>query len=551
MNTVQQLLSFAAVTVAAVAPAAAQQLISRCQGTVAGTGFGTAMAAIDDLDGDGVRDLVVGLPTLSANPLQPGSGAVRVYGSRSGQLLRQTAGTTAAEGLGRVVAGLGDCDGDGVPDYATGNPQWNANQGRVTLCSGQDGRVLFSWTGENLSEFGTAIAAVGDVNGDGRADFAASAPKNSNVRAHGLVRCFGFGHLTALRQIAGTNNSLFGTSLATMGDTNGNGFLELAIGEPQSPVNGSFSGRVHLRDAALSGPQGLIWNTVNAFPQYGRGGAKVAWAGDCNRDGTPDILAAESRGVFVLSGRDGAVLRLVVSDDAGFGSSFAGIGDFNGDGIDDFAVGSPLHNNLAGRVTIHNGANGQVLLTLDGALGEQFGAEVIAIGDVNGDGRSDVAIGVPGFRAGNAAVGCVSIYGWREVATVRSIGSGCPGAAGVPALSTNDMPILGQTVMVRCGNLQSHSLGMWIFGFSDLSHGNLNLPLSLAPFGMPACSLWVSIDASLSFLTGNSNSARFTFPSIGPVFIGKDLFLQTAMLDPQAPGGFSFSNGLGLHFGTE
>ncbi|MBL8725714.1 MAG: VCBS repeat-containing protein [Planctomycetes bacterium] len=550
MNTPKHLL-LVAVATAAAAAANAQQRIGLIVGPAANTGFGASLAAGADLDGDGVRDLVVGLPTFDAGPLPVDSGALRVYSARSGQLLRNTLGVAPGERLGHTVAGLGDVDGDGVPDHAGGNPLWNSNQGRVTLCSGRDGRVLFTWFGENFSEFGTAIAGVGDVNGDGRADLAVGAPHNSNAIPCGVVRCFGFGHGSYLNQVTGANDTLFGTSLAMVGDTNGDGIGDLAIGEPGVAVTGSSSGRVELRNPLRTGPQGRLWRCEQIFHSRDRGGERVAAAGDCNGDGVPDVLVSRSSDVCLVSGANGGLLRLMRSTDAGFGASFAGVGDFDGDGDQDFAIGAPQHNALAGRVTIYDGASGGVVLTLDGAPGEQFGAQVIALGDVDGDGRSDLAIGAPGFRSGTATVGSVQIYAWRDLAIVREFGAGCPGALGVPDLTTSGLPLLGGSCSVRCGNLPSQGLGMWMFGLSDFGFRGNALPHSLIHFGMPACSLYVSIDATTTFLTGTGHTSTVTFASITNVYMGQKLFVQAAMLDPQAQGGFSFSDAVSLQFGTQ
>jgi hypothetical protein len=85
--------------------------------------------------------------------------------------------------FGLALAGVGDIDGDGVPDLAAGAPYQNVagqgNQGRVFLFSGASGQLVLTLTKPSpqaQAQFGWTLAGVGDVDGDGVPDLAVGAP---------------------------------------------------------------------------------------------------------------------------------------------------------------------------------------------------------------------------------------------------------------------------------------------------------------------------------------------------------------------------------------
>lgn len=537
-----------AIAVSVSAGLQAQQAFVYIPGAGSGTGFGTVLAAMPDLDHDGAPELVVGLPDLDAGLLTQDIGAVHVYSGRTGQLLRQYAGTQPGERIGAVVAGAGDVDGDGSADFLTGNQAWNGNQGKVVLFAGATGLPRFTWTGEAGSEFGSAILGVPDFSGDGRADVVIGAPHNSSAYPYGLVRFYAYGGLGHHHQIAGTNDSQLGASLATIGDVTGDGRPEIAIGEPNASAQGAGSGEVEFRDSRYGGSQGVRWRHNATFGQYEHGGARLAAAGDCNGDGVPDVLCS-GNGVYVLSGVDGSELLHLTSNDPGFGEAFAGLGDFDGDGHDDIAVGAPAVNLLAGRVTIYRGFDGAVLAQRNGSIGDRFGTQVVGVGDVDGDGRGDVAIGAPGFRHNGVAIGRITIHHHDESTQVVQFGAGCAGSAGVPALTVQGTPRSGASCTITCQNAPAVSVGFWLFGWSNAVFVGTPLPMSLAAHGMPACSLLVSVDATQLFFV-QTTAPAFTFANIPSALVGLDLYLQAALLDATAVGGLTTSDAVGLGFGN-
>src|SRR6185437_2602377 len=108
--------------------------------------FGDGVAHTADLNGDGVPDLIVG-----ASGKNPGHGAVYVYSGRTGKLLFRIHGERGNAAFGQFfVAGVGDVNGDGVPDVYVGDYASN-NAGRAggfaAVYSGAGGTRLHAWRG--------------------------------------------------------------------------------------------------------------------------------------------------------------------------------------------------------------------------------------------------------------------------------------------------------------------------------------------------------------------------------------------------------------------
>jgi len=152
--------------------------------------FGATLATVGDIDADGWLDFVVGAP---GGVLFPGSSSVYVFSGMNGQLLFSD---TSLSG----VAG-GDVDGDGTPDLIIGSPGQGSNlagtapSGRAFVMSGATGNIVLQAQGSlpiiscvAQIGLGRSVAMLGDVDGDGFAEFAGGAPgENGNL---GWVRVF-------------------------------------------------------------------------------------------------------------------------------------------------------------------------------------------------------------------------------------------------------------------------------------------------------------------------------------------------------------------------
>ena len=204
--------------------------ITTLNGPVAGEYFGIDADALDDLDGDGVRELLVGAKwhlDSKGNPI----GAAYVVSPVTGAVVRKHEGTFWGGYFGYETAALEDLDGDGVNDYAVSSK--NDEQfyaARIDLFSGASGAALGKITTPNpgLEFLGTQIVSAGDVNGDGSGDLAVGGWW-SDTKGNGGGSAFLFSGKNLL-ELDRIDTQGIGTVLSPFGDANGDGFDDLLVG---------------------------------------------------------------------------------------------------------------------------------------------------------------------------------------------------------------------------------------------------------------------------------------------------------------------------------
>jgi hypothetical protein len=499
-----------------------------------------------------LRDLVVGEPNRDVGGTTD-AGAAVLLRTGAWTIRSRTFGTQFTGHLGGSVAGLGDVDGDTVPDWACGSPGSGLGVGVVRVLSGATGLQLFEVSGEAFSQFGSAICSIGDRNNDGRADFAVGAPMNTVTTPNGVVRFYSGVNGAVLGTLPGGNNTFFGRGLATIGDYTGDGQPEIAIGEPGADINGTDSGRVSIKNPRDGLANSWFWQTSTAFPTGSQGGGAMAAIGDINFDGKTDIAVATGANlVSVISGANGSVLLSIANTEFGSAPSVTGLGDWNGDGTIDIAIGAPTANFGSGRVFIHSMVFGAPLLqVLDGAPASSFGMAVAGLGDLNGDGRPELAVGAPTYAQNGLIVGRVSVHSFDIPATTSTFGQGCPGSNGVPSLYFSGTPNAGESFDILCGNLRQNAFGYLLFGLSNYVTGNVPLPVSLSPYGLPGCTLYVSVDAPEPFATTNSTllTRSMTMPNV-PALATFEFYVQVCHLDTGANGSVVFSNAGSIRVGN-
>lgn len=411
--------------------------------------YGTALAACD-FDHDGFMDLAIGAPAAESSPTLA---SVRTQGKVS--IIRGSAngldGTTEQAIYGKLPTGgvlqaapnlqLGsvlaaaDLDGDGrcevvasMPGHVP--PPSTVAQGALAVYGvGTDGvfaetpkMVLRAAAGTANTEFARFNINLRDMDGDGVPEILAGERSAGNGKSYIFrVRLDGTDLTTAdahATYVGAASGDLCGAALDAA-DANGDGIRELFVGciGVDQPGNVAGSVRVHpgVSGAFPGEPPRLI--TAAAGDRFGNA---VATVGDVNGDGGPEMVYHASTGdTEVLNF---GTLRLVSASATQTvdvvlampgrsslqrnGASVALLGDLNGDGLDEVAVGVPLANIAfpsaatdgldAGRVLIYRGGNKTPLLSLElhalHSTGDQFGLEVVRMGDFDGDTFVDLAV---------------------------------------------------------------------------------------------------------------------------------------------------------------
>ena len=373
-----------------------------------GDGFGHAVAGLGDVNGDGIGDVAVG--AWKDDDGGSNQGAVWIlFLDSGGEVLSEQKISATKGGLvgplsdfgdfGSSVEGLGDLDGDGVPDLAVGAPgddQLGLGTGAVwILLLNPDGTVKgetritdgsggFSSSLSPFDLFGQSLLNAGDLDGDGVTDLITGAQLDddggTNFGAIWICYLNTDGSVKSEKKISATSGGFggvlstmdsFGASLALLSDMDGNGQPEIAVGASRADRDGGFF-------------VGSVWILF--------------------LDASQDVIAEQEIG----NGLGGFPYTLADQDRFGFG--LTSIQDLDGDGLRELIVGTPkddsvgtdrgllylLYLNADGSVRddqlIGPGQGGFSPLLDDG---DEFGRGVCSIPDLDGDGFEDLLVGMP------------------------------------------------------------------------------------------------------------------------------------------------------------
>ncbi len=396
---------------------------------------GRSVAGAGDTDGDGLDEVLVGAPETSSDA----GGAYLVGGPPNGES-RLDAGTTtlvasALEGrAGYSVAGPGDIDGDGHDDVFVGAPHTAAGGTAYLLLGPLDGsedldQASRVFDAELIDDrAGQAVAGAGDTDGDGFRDLLVGAPEAGRGIVY-LVR----GPTWASDTLRDTPDRIesevdspsTGFALAS-GDTDGDGLSDVLLGVPQDGADSSEAGAAYLFRGPLTGTLS-IEDAAAAF----NGAEPLDWAGsavalgDLDDDGDADLVIGAYRhdsggtqagAVYVIYGpadgqlRDADHVLYGTEDQEHVGISLAVVPDHDGDGHADLLVGADRswddHGGawlLTGPLTGSGSLDQAHALVTGGQEGSRAGTSVASAGDVDGDGTSDLLLGVPVHGEGGAA----------------------------------------------------------------------------------------------------------------------------------------------------
>ncbi len=381
-------------------------------------------AAFVDLDGDGFGD-----PSAPVEVCEVGNGAVLDNTDCDDSLpfVNPDEIEVCRNGLDD------DCDGTADPC------EWEE-----TFSLPHDGAL---WNGSGGDFAGAALAAAPDATGDGNNDLLVGLPYADDasynggavaVIAGGSAEGGGNLHRGVAALLLGTDEDGFAGAATTSADFDGDGYADVVMGAPEAYASVGAGGRV----TVFSGPVEGIIRSNNADAQYSgivtgdKVGRSLSANGDINGDGTVDLIIGSG-----TSNASRSPVAVWIVYDAFDGESLANVPrltvpdidrprvhvvevapDINGDGIDDVLVGSPSSGDPSapeGAVFVHFGPiSGSKLLTdadaiWVGGAAHSAGADIRAPGDIDGDGRTDVLVGIPDSNGGMG-----------EVAVLRNTPSG-------------------------------------------------------------------------------------------------------------------------------
>lgn len=289
----------------------------------------------------------------------------------------------------------------------------------------------------------------------------------------------------------------FGMAVAGPGDVNGDGFTDALVGAP-----GEELARAYLY---LGGPDGLAELPDQALQSTTGDGdyaVEVSGAGDMDGDGWPDAAVGErscAGGVYVYPGSEGgldaarAVYIWGPACDATIGDELAGVGDLDGDGLDDLAVGSQEADEDLGMVLLFFGSEARDWVEPDQRVpgaspGGAFGGTLGTAGDVNGDGYADLLVGArKASGVGEAHLFHGGADGVGAESDARMFGADEDGLFGVALAGLGDVDAdgHGDVAVGASGGAEHFGSASLYFGSPDGFEAPLELvgPSSASSFG--------------------------------------------------------------------
>jgi len=378
---------------------------------------GTAIVGVGDVNEDGFADYAVS--ARGASLYAPLTGGVQVISGADGNSLATFFGQDSYEGAGYTLAFLGVQSVSGsanAPMLAIGSPFASSTtnglwSGRVYLIDASSGILLDSIAGIGaVALMGAGLTEV-DYNGDGILDLAVSSVGTSNLT--GKVEVYSWDGTSLIMvndsTLLGVDpGGLFGYSLANLGnrDDSPDGSEEYLIGTPFAST--------FVEENTWIFRGGAIYSSDSALRLIsGSAGGLLGWSvatADYNLDGIIDIAVGEPRlnraHIWRGNSNTGSLPAHTFEGpeaNSQFGFSVAWLGDTTFDNVPDLAIGAPFTGTMSeGQVVVVDIANLTYIENISNALygtfpGARAGQAIAGIGDTNGTGHGDLAVGVPRY----------------------------------------------------------------------------------------------------------------------------------------------------------
>ncbi|MDP6900003.1 MAG: hypothetical protein QGF94_04120, partial [Candidatus Thalassarchaeaceae archaeon] len=377
------------------------------------TEFGTGADATGDYNSDGYSDLVYGEPGAGND-----TGAIHVhYGGINGYSSTPDVsimGTHPDARFGASLALVDDVNGDGYDDLLVGAPGEQDSSlnftGAVHLFTGFPTGLssTATWTkfgDTNDGQFGSRVAAAGDVDGNGFADVIVSeigwvGMDNGKGRVHIF---YGDTIISPISTtIVGHEDDLnLGWSITGVGDANGDGYADIVIGSSRAQIDVSGRGRAQAHYGGLTGINSTANRVWSMDTQWTLFGHTVNELGDIDNDGFDDLAVSEifNNSVWIFRGGASGFSQNpyhILSGSNQMGYSMVPGGDVNDDGIQDYLVGTPGSGSSGGTMKLFPGTNSTEIFeatspfyTATGASNQHLGRILSSGGDADRDGTHE------------------------------------------------------------------------------------------------------------------------------------------------------------------
>jgi hypothetical protein len=441
-------------------------------GANADDGAGNSVA-VSDFDNDGNTDLIVGVwyynYAAATGTSGVSQGAVAVFmneGWTDGDDVTNgdnyLEGANAKDEFGYAVADLGDIDADGYNDLGVSAPAYSSKYGRVYVYSGADIETTsttsasYSYTGQDDYRLGMGMMTDTDINGDGSADVVMLGVNSWNVYnylaieygggvagnatwddidATFYLKC-GDESTTSSAPYCGPpagsgtqgGSETWAYSTGKAQDIDGDGYVDLLLGDQYNDDGAKQAGKAYVLwgksskyTAANASLSGYATSLAEGDHVQNFIGKSVGVVPDANGDGAAEILIQDGDTddmYFVMGSSDLKLGNLDLSADADAtiampGDTITGwsqIGDWSGDGTEDFAVSFGEDGEVwmfattawSGTVTASTSIMGSLI---GGDTNDAFGYGIAPVGyDMNGDGAPDLAVGDNGYDSGKGSL---------------------------------------------------------------------------------------------------------------------------------------------------
>ncbi len=415
--------------------------------------------------------------------------------------------------LGWSVSGAGDVNGDGYSDVIVGAPDFDNgqnNEGRAYLHLGSPTGTLPmpAWITEGNqagAQFGWSVASAGDVNGDGFGDVIVGAPQYTNGHdSEGrafvyLGSATGLSNTPAWRAESNQAVAAFGNSVASAGDVNGDGFSDVIVGAHLYDNGQSNEGRAYVYLGSATGLATSPSWTAESNQGGGDFGFSVATAGDVNGDGFSDVIVGadsydnghgdEGRAYVYKGSASGLASSPLWTAEpnqpfALFGFSVSTAGDVDNDGFSDVVIGATFFDaqfvDEGGAFVYHGSPAGPLAAPTTTIVYSEFNAmvghSVSIMGDVNGDGFSDVLIGAPNFDFGGPTD---SGWAFGHLGNGRDTRNAGPHRLPRQARVNNSAPI------ALLGKSSHNAFFSKALGRTAAGRGDVRMEIEVKPFGEP------------------------------------------------------------------